>query len=40
MKLLLRQSTTQLDYAVARPWTVDVRSAFDFGDLERAIKTR
>ena len=40
MKLLLQQSRTRLDYAVAQQWTANVRSALDSGDLERAVKKR
>lgn len=39
MRVLLRQSNTGLYYAGERHWTVDMRSAFDFAEVERAIKT-
>jgi hypothetical protein len=38
MKVLLRQSNTHLYYAAPQKWTADEENAFDFEDVERAIK--
>jgi hypothetical protein len=38
MRVLLRQTKTKLYYVSLHEWIADAGSAFDFDDVERAIK--